>query len=147
MKLTVNGLKIEIDLYDLYSELPREQQLELAHHLALEGEIVLQVAELLTTGQTANGSWTGHCSKDDEEKARVMLVERQKGVAAEVLKDVMNDRNSAQDEANRMSEWAWKLYHTWPDERWSMRPDIKSASMEDWHKRWVSKEQAAKLIE
>lgn len=147
MKLTVNDLKIEIDLYDLFSELPREEQLALAHHLAIEDEIIKQVVSLLVDGHTENGSWTGHCSGDVEEKARVTIVEKRQDVAAQLLKDVMHDRNVSKAEHQIMSDWAWKLFHSWPDHAWHQRPSLESASAQEWAKRYVSLDEAKKLLD
>jgi hypothetical protein len=146
MKIKMEGCKIEIDLFDLFGELTREEQLKLVDHLALNGEVVLQVAKLLIDGHTDSGSWMGHCPKDDEEKARAMIVEHQKGLAAEVLRDVMHDRNLARADADRISDWAWKMYHAWPENETRRRPDLKMPS-EYGKNVWVDKADAMKQID
>lgn len=148
MKAEIKGNKIELDMYDLFTDLPKEEQLALAHHLAIEDDIVKQVVELLTKGQTDNGSWTGHVSNDAVEQARAAIVEHAKLAASEVVRNLITDRNKAEEDARRNSDWAWKLWHQWPEAHLNRRPDNPPLpSLSEYGKLWASQADVEKAIE
>jgi hypothetical protein len=122
MKLKTGDGNITIDMYELFMELPREEQLRLAGHLCIEDDIINEVVTLLIDNYSESGSWVGHRSGDCIEKAREKILANLMTLASQALKSAITDRKNAEANQKTYEDWAWKLYHSWPHELSHRRP-------------------------
>lgn len=114
-------LSMTFDLgYFLSEHATTEAKIELAEALAIEGDVIDAVVDLLCDGSTEGGNWIGHSADDRIENARVRLIEKLDPLKRELVADLLRDRNFAiawKEEANehRYALRKWAEDWTCPD--------------------------------
>lgn len=128
MKIKLNGFKLEIDLSDLVDALDKEDHVKLARLVAADKQLFAAVLECVSSE-----SRFGYYFADAEEgewwfdggtllELREKLLPMMPAIARGAVEEALRQRNHAQDEKKRYYDWAWRLYHAWPDDK-RYRPD------------------------
>ncbi len=128
MKAKIEKGVLTIELSEIVDALSRKDRKELARQLVADEELFAAVLECV-----ADDSRWGHYFSDDEDglwsfDPRTVLTLREKllplmsTVARNAVHEALTQRNDAREEARRMSEWGWKLFHAWPESVWNQRP-------------------------
>ena len=127
-KLNDNG-KIEIDVGELLDGLTTEQKRELATALAVQDDIIAEVAAQIMEGWTSDGS---HAARDEDKadphyplgKAIRAVALRSGDVAKRQIESLCRSMRHAEAYHATIYEWAWKMYHAMNDA--NMRPPEKA---------------------
>jgi hypothetical protein len=131
MKAKIVMGKLEIDLSELVESLSPEEKASFARTLVANDYLFAGVLQCVTD----DSRYVGHYFTDDPDgewwfDARKVLELREKlvplmpSVAQGAVLEALRQRNAAQEQEKRMSDWAWKLYHRWPPERLNCRPNL-----------------------
>ena len=121
MKIKIDADELTLNITELLEGMDLEARRDLAQSLAIDDDVFQAVADRICFGITDNGSWVGRCQT--EEKARAYLVSNVSAAAKRLVKQLQHDAEQAKLVEKRMDEWAWKMYHAWPDEYLMQRPD------------------------
>jgi hypothetical protein len=121
----INGL-ITIELAELADSLTEGDRAELSHYLVARDTLFAAVLECVVTGEyfsSDTAPWW--FDKRTVLALREQLLPMMTEIQQEAVKEALRQRDSAQAEADRYKEWAWKMYHS---EVWNIartgRPDL-----------------------
>lgn len=129
VKAAIKDGRISFDLAEFVEGLGAEDRRTLARMLGAKRELFASVAECL-----GDDSRHGYYANDDDDgawwfdtnfvlEAREKLLPLMPQIARHAVHQALVERNLAKEEARRMNEWAWKLYHAWPRGQEHARPD------------------------
>lgn len=120
MDTKVKGDVIEIGISKLFDGMDADALLDLAQSISCERGVFEAVCDQLIEGLTENGS---NVYQDSIDKCRLKLLKSIRGVAFEVVKELKREAAQAKQDEKQGSDWAWRLYHAWPDAFLCVRPD------------------------
>jgi hypothetical protein len=115
------GLKLSIDFKSILNDLPHEQRAELATAATFNSQFIMNVCEMVATGVTEDGSWF---DSETTNRMRIALLPLMDQAARETVRTLMQQLEQAKLDEKKASEWAWHMYHRWPDDRRNSRPDF-----------------------
>jgi hypothetical protein len=115
------GLKLSIDFEAILGNLPHEQRAELVRAASFESQFIQHVCEMLATGTTEDGWWF---DSDTTNRMRLVLLPLMNEIARESVRVLMQQLAQAKLDEAKASDWAWHMYHQWPDDRLNSRPDF-----------------------
>lgn len=129
MKAKIVMGKLEVDLHELVETLTPDEKAAFGRMLVANDLLFAAVLECV-----ASEGWGGSYFTTDPEgewwfdsrkvlELRERLVPLMPAVAQSAVAEALKQRNEAQDEKQRMWDWAWKLYHRWPESHARMRPE------------------------
>lgn len=117
MKIEVSNGKASFDVFEFLDGLEAEEKVKLAQSIGCEKDVIRSVVDLLLDDMThADGYWIAHSADDTLEEQRVRILQKLDAVLFEVAKDCRHDRDNAEKLGRAYAEWAFKLYHAWPDQ-------------------------------
>lgn len=105
------GPQLNIQLDDILSALSNDQRLELIRMVAMDDVIVQDIVDQLATGYTHDVSSLGDSFLNE---CRIKLMPMMGEVAAQAIRQLVQERDNAKLDARRHNDWAWKLFHAWP---------------------------------
>lgn len=115
------GLKLSIDFEQILHGLPDEQRAELVRAASFESQFIKNVCEMVAAGVTEDGSWFDN---ETTNRFRIALLPLMGDVARESVRVLMQQLAQAKLDEQRSNDWAWYMYHHWPDDRRNSRPDF-----------------------
>jgi len=122
--------RLSVSVYALLDELTPEEQAEVVESLSCQDAIIKHVADQILDGFTENGSWgyegTGIStisSPTPLEAARRRVAEMAGDVARRELKRMSGICERSHEQEKRYSDWAWELFHAWPEHSTGIRPE------------------------
>lgn len=140
---TVEDGELHINLTDLADALSPKARLELIRHLCADERLFSAVLEAVVDGEYHQDDEDGGWWFGDEAtlKLRQQLLPLMPKVAAEAVKKLVHDRKAAEETADRLKRWAWRMYNAWPLE-YMDRPEL-----EGWEPTgYISDEKAAAIV-
>lgn len=125
MKLTIENTKLSFDLRELFESLTDEQRAEAGKLLIAERHLFNAVAECLAD-DSRFGHYFGDWSFDPEFVAelRAKLLPLMPQIARRTVEQLMVERDQAEADAERIRNWAWSMYHGWPEGSYATRPSM-----------------------
>lgn len=125
MKLTLTKGALSFDLSDLVDSMDQAQRDELCRYLLCQEKLFAAVLEAAAGGhffeEDADGSWWfGSASTA---ALREQLMPLMPAITRDLVAEQISQRKQAQTDADRHREWAYKLYHAWPQDHWRQRPE------------------------
>lgn len=110
-KLSGN-LELTIDLSGLLDRLPPEDRINVIKRTGFVDWMFCSLCEMLATGVTKEGWWLGNgtIAAWREKLAPLMPT-----IQVELMRDMYQQRNEAQYQAKRHSDWAWQMYQAFVD--------------------------------
>jgi hypothetical protein len=115
------GLKLTIDFEKVLNGLPHEQRAQLVRSAGFESSFIQNVCEMVASGATDDGWWF---DSETTNRMRLALKPLMADVAREAVGVLMQQLAQAKLEEKKASDWAWHMYHCWPDDRLNSRPDF-----------------------
>jgi hypothetical protein len=126
MKPKIVGSALSIDLGELVEGLDDDGKKELARQLVADDHLFAAVLECVAKGEyfadDERGAWWFSPSRVLE--LREKLLPLMPEIARDAVREALRQRNDAREEERRMWDWAWKLFHAWPSDRWAERPAL-----------------------
>lgn len=130
MKIKVEKGVMKIELADLVAELSAHDAKELARQLVADKELFGAVLECVAD----DSRYCGHFFSTDPDGAwsfdrtavlelREKLIPLMPEISKQIIRAALQQRNDERTKAARMWDWAWKMYHMWPDTGKS-RPEL-----------------------
>lgn len=130
MKLKVERGRISFEMSDLVDSLSQEDRRELARYVAADSTLFAAVLECVTSEGRFGRFFTEDSDGDWWFDNKTLLELREKliplmpQVARGAVEEALRQRNVAKAEERRFHDWAWKLFHAWPEDRWQNRPRL-----------------------
>jgi len=112
--------EIRIKIGELVDSLSENDKKTLARHLAMEKPLIDSVVGQLVNGFTEDGSCN---SEHFIEKIRLQVLDLLPKIEIETTRKILNDRKCALANEKRIRDWAWTLYHAWPEHHLRERPN------------------------
>ncbi len=127
MKAELNGdLKLTLDFTEVLDSLSDESRAALVRSGSFNSQFIQHVCEMLATGATEDNWWF---DSDTTNRMRLALIERMDEISRETIKTLIYQRDQEKLSKETASNWAWDVWHHWPDDRRSSRPDIVRTSI------------------
>ena len=120
MRIKLDGTDVIISLWDILAELSADQKRALAEHLIWDNDIFNDLVECLATDRVVTESFSGNIHT-----ARLRLMELLPIMQQNIIRTLLWEKKAAQEEKERISRWAWELYHAWPKDGLNQRPLIE----------------------
>ena len=122
IRLDRDGLHIDVGF--VMGGLSDETKSHLAMYLLTDDRLIQAVVEQMVDGITYDdaGLWWS-MSAEAIGRLRERLCEKLPEIAARAVKTLIHDRNAALAAAKQEWDWAWRLWHAWPEEHWRDRPE------------------------
>jgi|GEM_PF-4573722 len=129
MRIKLKDGEIRITLRDLVEELSEADRADMLRHLVASPVLFGAVLECVAGG----GSMPSFFNESDEPwwfdhetvlKLREKLIPLMPEVAKAIATEALGRRDAAQAELKRFDDWAWKMYHAWPEDYRRYRPDV-----------------------
>lgn len=128
MKLKIENGTLKIDLNELVEALDQEQRTALARHLVADELLFRAVLECVSD----EGRF-GHFFTDDGDgdwwfspekllELREKLIPLLPAIARGAVEEALRQRNQAKADGKRHHDWAYNLYHAWPELYLDRRP-------------------------
>ena len=132
MKVKLEGHDLKIDLIALAEDLDATGKRDLARFLVASEQLFAAVLECVSD---TSESGFGHYFNDDDMGSwwfdpKTVLELRQKlipllpEISKRMVVQAIKERNDAVKDQGRYQDWAWKMYHAWPDGYLKFRPDL-----------------------
>jgi hypothetical protein len=121
VKFGIENGKLSISIADLLDALSLEEKRELAQRIGCERDVIKAVVDQLVDGWTENIS---RGPSDQISECRVRILEAVADVRFKVVSELMSRLAVAEYNASRTSEWAWKMWHAWPESHYATRPNL-----------------------
>lgn len=102
--------KLEINIRDILDSLTLEEKHELAESLIWDKEIFDEFIEKLATDSVVTCSFSSWIYQ-----ARLKLKELLPELYRETIRSLLYELDSTKEDAARHRNWAWSMYHAWPD--------------------------------
>ena len=130
MKVIINKGKMEIDTNELLLNLDEDNLIKLADTLSCQDLVIKNVSDQIIDGCTDVGS-SGSEGVDSIhftplENARRRVAMKAGDVAKREIETLQRRLESAKRRMKNKEDWAWAMYHAWPDEYLRARPDIEA---------------------
>lgn len=119
IEITKDG-NLVLDLRELVKSMSNETRNEFLKSLCADETLFDAVVDQLATGVYFEDWWFDSRTVT---AWRAKLVELMPEVTRQLVRHLIFQRDSAEAEKERLNTWAYKLYHAWPDEYWTRRPD------------------------
>lgn len=119
IEVTKDGNMV-IDLRVLVDAMSKDVRDELLKHLCADELLFGAVVDQLASGAYFEDWWFD--SKTVTEW-RARLIELMPDVTRALVRSLIHDRDSAEAEKKRLNDWAYRLWHAWPDSHWRARPE------------------------
>jgi len=117
MRIKLDGTDVTFSFWDILAELSADQKRALAEHLIWDDAIFTDLIEQLATDRVVTESFA-----ENIYKARLRLMELLPIMQQNIIRSLLWEKKSAKEKETRMSRWAWRLYHAWPDGFGDQRP-------------------------
>lgn len=123
MKIEIKDGKIAIDVSELVYCMSAEDRREVAKHIVARSDVFKAVVDCLVTGYffDENSDWWSLSFRETEE-LRLRLEPLMPHIARQAIKSLVEERNKAKADLERIEKWAWSMYHAWGGETWT-RPE------------------------
>jgi len=129
VKAKIEKGKLTFDIQDLVDSLSKEDYANLCRYMVADRYLFAAVLECV-----ADESRLGSFFSDDEDgewwfgseqtlELREKLLPLMPSIARRAVEQALYERNSAKAEAESYRNWAWRLYHNWPDAERESRPE------------------------
>lgn len=115
------GLKLSIDFESILNDLPHEQRAELATAATFNSQFITNVCQMVTTGVTDDGSWF---DSETTNQMRLALLPLMAETARETVRTLLQQLEQAKLNEKKADDWAWHMWHRWPDDHLNSRPDF-----------------------
>ena len=124
MKSEVNGSDITINLRDLVDELDDNVRKELIRYLVADEKLFSEAIDYVVDGNFHQDDEDGWWSLSPEYLVR--LRKKLLPLVPEAMRDLVRQLMMSRDRHKQMErhyrDWAFKLYHAWPDSHYLSRP-------------------------
>ena len=122
--------RLSFNLDAVLEQLPPDELRRLSTHLACTDAVLEDVTAQLLDGWTEDGShgYGGMALPEPYtplDKARRELAKRAGDVAKQELEKMERALRREIQRSKQESEWAWAMYHAWPDDAIQRRPERK----------------------
>ena len=115
---------LQIDLGYLMNNLRQEDKATLAMYLLTDDRFLRAVIEQVVDGLAFDPQGLFWSASDScMQRLREKLCEKLPEIEFEAVKRIIFARDIAIADAKRMNDWAWAMYHKWPDGYVRERPD------------------------
>ena len=106
--------------------------LDLADSLSCKDEIIKNVADQIIGGCTELGSWGFTCGPlplpgTPLDEAQRRIAKTAGDVAKREIERLERELQHQIESEKRYCDWAWEMYHAWPDGCTGSRPKLKGA--------------------
>ena len=118
MSVKFENMELKISLWDILNELTDEQKHEIAEHLIWDQAIFDDFVDRIATERVVTDSFNSNLYK-----ARLRLIELLPQLHQEMIRSLLTELREARAQENRLTIWAYRLYHAWPDDR-VKRPEL-----------------------
>lgn len=128
MKIIIDRGKLILDMYDLVQGMDALHRADLSRYLVADETLFRAVLECVATGEYFSDSddgawWFGNQAVTElREKLKPMMSD----IARKTVEEMAAQRDRALAEEKSTREWAWAMYHAWPEGYGHRRPE-KSA--------------------
>jgi hypothetical protein len=119
-------LKLTIDFNAVLDSLSDEARAALVRSASFSDQFIRHVVEMLATGSTEDGWWFDNQTTN---RMRIVLLDRMDEISRETIRTLIQQRDQEKLSKESASNWAWDLWHRWPDDRIGSRPDIAKANI------------------
>lgn len=125
MKTKFEDGKFTLDINEMVDLMSAESKAELIRYLCADSTLQQAVVDSVVTGSFFADEPGGYWSLGEYDIAamREKLLPLMGEVAREAVKREMTLRKNAEASDQRAKDWAWKLWHAWPDGHWDKRPE------------------------
>lgn len=113
---------LTFNIGDVIDKLEPKQRTDILKLVGFDRQLFTSLVEMLASGVTEDGWWFDSRSMD---KLREQLVPMMPQVCIEKVRGLIYERNSAEAEQKRCSNWAWRMYHSWPESALHLRPEME----------------------
>jgi len=121
---TITHEFLQIDLGYLMSGLSQEAKATLGMYLLVDDRFLAAVIDQVVSGCTLDPEGLFWSASDScIQRLREKLCEKLPEIEFEAVKRIIFARDIAIADAKRMNDWAWAMYHKWPDGYVRERPD------------------------
>lgn len=118
-QVTIKEGVVSIDLADIVDRMDQTTRDELCRQLLAQETLFQAVVDALSTGVYFENWWFSY---ETMTEMRAKLAPLMPDVIRALVKDLIWQRDCALQEKKRMWDWAYKLYHQWPDDYYRARP-------------------------
>lgn len=120
--------KLEINIHGLLEHLSPEAKIDFIDRLSCENAIIRHVADQIFEGATEFRSCGGDYETGPEPttelgKARREVWKNADRLSLEEIDRLQRQLKYAQEKEKEYSDWAWKMWHAWPEEYICSRPE------------------------
>jgi len=129
MKVTLKDGKLSIDIHEILDGLSESELIDLAESFSIQDEIIKRVMQQVLDGCTEDGSH-GLDSPDPFRnylppltEARIRVAEESHILAKEQIERMRRHMAWREECHKETSDWAWAMYHAWPQESIRRRPE------------------------
>lgn len=132
MKAKIENGDITISVEELVYALSKEDVARVARMVAAKEHLFAAVLECVSSERRNGNYFTDDPDGEWWFDPRSLLDLREKllplmsDIARGAVTEALRQRDVAREEEARTRDWAWRLYHAWPDGRWDSRPSHPS---------------------
>lgn len=121
VRMDVYDLEARFNVTEFLDMMDLEEKLRLAESIGVNERVIDVAAEVLVGER--DGWWsTGH-DKQPYEAARLKVLSKADATLFTLAKEMASARDAANAECQRLSNWAWALWHAWPEYARNSRPE------------------------
>lgn len=124
---TVKGGTLSFDLHTLCEHLSEDARINLIRFLVAEETLFAAVLQAVVDGHyhqdDPDGEWW--FGSERTAKLRETLLPLMSDIAAKLVGEHAHQRDQAKLLERRANDWAWALYHAWPDGARRDRPEMR----------------------
>lgn len=145
LRITVARGDMVINILELVRSMGAKERADVARFLCAEEYLFKAALEYVATGSYFADDDEGHWSFNRESLAemRAKLAPLMPDVIQGLVEELVRQRDQAKALERRANDWAWVLWHAFPDEHWTRRPEPPS----DFPHVWTDAAGAKKLID
>lgn len=114
---------IEIDISELVEAMTPEQKRAIAMQLGAEEYLIRATVESLVAGGFFEDDGVWWFDDRTLTELRAKLAPMMEEVAREAIRGLLQQVSRISADWKRDHDWAWKLYHAWPEGYWRSRPE------------------------
>lgn len=128
-EIKIEGDYLKINIFTLLDDLKAGDLLRLADYISITDLVIDNVAQQIITGWTALGSHGAMDVKCIPSSPLGKAIREVSKMSGEVAKKEIErmERLSEAEKINhdKVAEWAWEMYHSWPRSGIFSRPELK----------------------
>ena len=145
LRIKVNRGDMVIDIMELVRSMGPKERADVARFLCAEEYLFKAALEYVATGSyfsdDADGDWS--FNRESLAEMRERLVPLMPDVIQGLVEELVRQRDQAKALEKRANDWAWALWHAFPEYGWKQRPEPPR----DFPSVWTDASAAKKLID